>query len=418
MYLAKNLVVKQHAFRYELLLLNGIAVIIYYLVYLTFPLGVSEEVMFSSVDAGTYRDVGSWLLGGESTQFSEIRPFGYPLFLKLSYALGGTTLVWILQFLMWLITINLVFLTSTALTGKKYIPWVSAVLVLMNFSLMALTLHAITEVMSAMLLAGFIYFIARFHQQRRKLFFIHSILFGLSLMVIVKPVFSIPLYITLFVILPLAYWRAYLREPIKLLLIPCMLLPFLIQVGIMKMNHNTFKVSLISENTFAAYFLAQGIERIEQSNWEAAQQKATSLNKEEQKGYLLGHAGYYVSYFVQNVQDNIKGAPIFLTYPENYEKQGAGPYMELLNKTVLLVHYIMFGLMATLMVVFVRKRKWNQCFILFVLSGITAYYLLTTGVSFWQGDRLVISVLPVWAVLYPWLMAEGVGRIFSAREIK
>ena len=398
-------------FERELLILNGIAVLWYAVAFQTFPQEVSDNVMFSSVDAGTYKDVGNWIFGGEATPFSAIRPFGYSVFVHVVHGIGGAVMLWLVQSIMWLLTINFIFLAARQLSNNRYLSWISALLVLMNVSLMALTVHAITEVMSAMMLAMLVWITVKYYPQRHQLKFIHAVLFCLAWMVVVKPVFTIPLYLVLVIILPLFYRKLYFRKPVKLMWLPLVLLPFLIQIGIMKTHHDTFKVSQISENTFTAYFLAQGIQQIEQTEWGPAQQKALSLSKAEQKGYLLEHVGYYISNFVKNVQDNIKGAPIFLTYPLPYESKAFGPFMEALNKIVLVLHYVMLAVIILLIFLMAKKRNWNELTLLLTLSGLTAYYLLSTGISFWQGDRLVISVLPVWAVLYPWVIMLGFRQV-------
>ena len=76
-----------------------------------------------------------------------------------------------------------------------------------------------------------------------------------------------------------------------------------------------------------------------------------------------------------------------------------GVFMRKTNRTYLYIHAIMilpfliyltnYGLSNT-------KRFWG----LFFLTSFGFYIVVTSGVIFWQGDRILLSLLPIWVFFY------------------
>ncbi|MDG1657363.1 MAG: hypothetical protein P8H56_02140, partial [Crocinitomicaceae bacterium] len=56
-----------------------------------------------------------------------------------------------------------------------------------------------------------------------------------------------------------------------------------------------------------------------------------------------------------------------------------------------------FGLLAILwsLIISFRAKNFSAVFQIVLLSSLTYYYILTTGLSFWQGDRLVLTIIAI-----------------------
>jgi 4-amino-4-deoxy-L-arabinose transferase-like glycosyltransferase len=381
--------------------------------------GVNTETMFASVDARTYLDTGKYYLEGYESPFAEIRPFMYSCIVYLTYTLGGTSLLWFFQFIFWLGTVILTWKTVLYLTKKKTIAAISVALILVNFSFAALTLHAITEVITAFILSLAAYQITRNVHSLKSPGIAIQLIFLLVLLTVIKPVFEVPLYFVLLIIFP-AFWARRVLKTRKYTLLFCMaLVPLIFQISVIKTQFQTFRVSRISNNTFTEYLFAQGIERNEKISREDAVAKAYAMSPEEKSEYFRKNIPDYLALLTGNIKGNITGIPLFLHYPFQYKKNSVTLYMEAVNKTVLIFHYFAIILLIINSVILIKNKNYPHLVLILTLSGLILYYLTTSGISFWQGDRLVISVLPVWAILYPvmgWLLYSVIKPVPSVKQ--
>src|SRR5437016_10577012 len=64
--------------------------------------------VFSSVDAGSYRDVADWIFGVRANPHASIqRPVFYPLILGLAMRVGDEYGVWLVNVALWFAALNL-----------------------------------------------------------------------------------------------------------------------------------------------------------------------------------------------------------------------------------------------------------------------------------------------------------------------
>ncbi len=383
------------------LIVTAIATGIYSLVMLLIKPGVNTETMFASVDARTYLDTGKYYLEGFDSPFAEIRPFLYSCFVYLTYTLGGTFLLWFFQFIFWLGTVILTWKTVLYFTKNKTLSAISVALILVNFSFAALTLHAITEVITAFVLSLAAYQFSRNGSRLKSPGLAIQLIFLLVLLTVIKPVFEVPLYFVLLIVFPVFWARNVFKTRKYTLFFFMSLLPLVFQISVMKTQFQTFRVSRISNNTFTEYLFAQGIERNEKISREDAVAKAYTMSPEEKSEYLQKYIPDYFALLTGNMKGNITGIPLFLHYPYQYKKNSVTLYMEAVNKTVLIIHYVAIILLIINSIILIKNKNYSQLVLILTLSGLILYYLTTSGISFWQGDRLVISVLPLWAILYP-----------------
>ena len=182
-------------------ILNIFTIIFYVVLSLLLELNINNSILYSTTDAKEYLDVANWFVGGEATYGLSIRPFLYPLVIMVTTSIGNYG-IWIAQILMWLLTINFVFYTIKSFSKNIIFPYIGALIIISNLSLITLTFHALTEIITTFLLSIFCYCIVKKHRTMNKLKFIHSVVLFLTLLTVVKPVFYIPLLFVIFIILP------------------------------------------------------------------------------------------------------------------------------------------------------------------------------------------------------------------------
>lgn len=381
-------------------LLNVVALTGYFLTLSNLKAGINPEIMFSTPDSVSYMDVANWMLTGEDTIYVEYRPMLFPLILLILSKIGGAAAIWFFQFLLWLLSVNLLFESIRKITGKVIFAYFGALILIGNLSVINYTLHALTEITTLFLLSFLIYFFSKNSERRKELYFIHRIILFFVALTLIKPVFFIPLLFILG-ITPVFYFRNYLKTPVKLATLALILLPFIAQLTVMKVKYNSFSVSNISGITFTRYLLTQGIQEIEKiEDRDKAMEIAEAWSPEEQKTYFMNHFGIYKEIFWDNVEVNIKVKPTLMLYPVGYENHSLATKMERTNGIYYSVHKIFILLSSVLLLLLLLKKMYTEALLLFCIYGLGFYYIFVTGISSYQGDRLVIAVVPVWIFLY------------------
>jgi 4-amino-4-deoxy-L-arabinose transferase-like glycosyltransferase len=396
----------------QLLLLNIVLLAIYFSVFANLRIGISDETMFRSPDAKEYLNESTLFYTSAVGEFSDTRPFFYPLFLRIIYHSAGVYGAWLAQLLMWLGAINLIYLTAKCITASNTFSFAAALLMALNLSLIAFTLHALTEVITVFFLSLLLYFISANLAQRRSTRFIHGCLLLLSILTVIKPLFYLPLLFTVFIIVPLFYFRQYLQRPMKIITLFLVLLPLFIQLTIMKVKHNELTVSTISTLTLRNYIVSQVIEEQDQIKWEDAQTKARGFSSGELTKYISDHRQQLSRFYFHNLRDNVMGAPAFLQWPEDHPL--LAKLMYTFNKIYFYLHLLLL-LPAVIAIWSTLKQKRADGVPLLVSLLLLAYIIFTSGISFMQGDRLVLCGLPLWIMFHvltvwmTWKKYRGAG---------
>jgi len=384
--------------------LNGFVLIFYLLITFNLKIDVSEEIFFSTPDSKTYLEVANWISGGENTDSIAIRPILYPLILLVLKEIGGVDALFFFHTILWFFIINYTFLTVKRLTKKIVFAYLGAFIVASNLSLISMTYHGLTEVWTAFLLTVLLYFIVKYKKAYKSLDFIQGILLVLVLLTITKPVFQIPLYIFLFIILPVFYGKKLLKSIPKIVTLLVILIPLFIQLSIVNKKSGNITVSTIKTKALVNYFIPQGIIQIESIDRKQALIKAKSLTVGERNTFIFSNKRKYFTLFFLNIKNNIKGYPTFLNYPKGYSQKTFSNYMLSMNNIIYGLHLIFIFPILFMIYDFFKERKTQETIISIILSLLLWYYLITTGVSYWQGDRLVLPSISIWACLYPFTM--------------
>lgn len=397
----------------QLLQLNTVALLVYILFCVFYGFNLSEEIMFSSTDSKGYLEVSNWIFNGEATQYTEKRPLLYPLLIGIPYQVFGVFGIWGLQVLCWLGTINFVFFGVKKWSNSIVLAWFSSVFIMLNLSLIILTFQGITEIVTTALLAYFFYFIGSNRKERKSLYFIHGILLILIALTLVKPLFYYPTLIVL-VLLPIFYLKQYRKRPRVILKLVLILLPLLLQMTLVKVRHDTFKVSAIGSETFTNYYFSKCVRDIDGLDNIESVAHSNGLNTDEKIDYMIEHKGVFAFQFFENLSLNIKGDPLYFRPKEGVTSL---PYSFMIhyNNVTFPLHLLGVLLMLTTIFLSLRKKEYDNLVPVLFIGGLSSYFIITSGLSFWQGDRLVLPSIALWVPLYAVLILFTVKRFKKKR---
>jgi hypothetical protein len=357
--------------------------------------------MFTTYDSYTYCNASNEFYNFSETGFSNFRPFLYPLIINLILKPFGATGLWLMQLAFWMVSINLIFLAIKNTTKSRTLSYIGSGIIALNFSYIGLTMQCLTEVSTVFLLSLLVYYTSINIAHLKSLRFFHGALFILILLTVLKPVFFLPTLFMLFIILPLFYLKKYISAPKKIVVLALITLPLLYQLTLMKVKYDTFSVSQISTETLRNYLLAQGVQQNENISLAEARQKIKNFSDADVSSYLTNNKLLYTKIYFQNLKANMNAFSSFLIGPRGFIYTSLGSYMIVVNTFYFSLHLIFILPLIFILFYAFKERKNNFNFILLLSCALLVYYIfLTSPVSFNEGDRLIITSMPVWVFLY------------------
>lgn len=386
----------------QLVLVGGVAILGYALMWAAFGYGISDEVLFGSVDAKEYRAVGDWILHGTPTDNTLTRPYLYPLLLGISHTLGGAFGTWMMQALAWLTAVLAVFVATSRATGSVRVAWLTSGLVMSNLSFFALTFQALTETTTCALLALLVLFAVCYRKRSRSVpYFVITVLF-LSLLSLLRPVFMPLLLVWLFVVGPLFHLREFVERPAALFQVLLALSLLLPQFLIMHQRHDHVGISAIGGATFRNYLFARSYAELEGLDLEGAQATVKGMSSGEMRSIMMDSPSTFIGLFATHLEDNLYYAGGYtLEMADGHEHPTGTWIMDRLNKLYCILHVIM---LIPCLVVLVRYAEVDNRQALALGLSTILLILLSSGISFWQGDRLTLPTIVVWPLLYAWVI--------------
>jgi hypothetical protein len=402
---------KKHS---DVYVLNYLLLLIYCFFFYSLDIDIESGIMFTTYDSTTYVHTSNEFYKFSETGFSNFRPFLFPLILLIMLNTVGVAGLWLMQVCFWFIAINLLYFSIKKATGKAVLAYVGGLIMATNFSFFGLTMQCLTEVTTILLVSMLLYTVVTHVSAMRSIAFFHRILILIVLLTVIKPVFYIPLLAVLFIVLPVFYFKYYLQTPRKVLFLLLWLMPLFFQFSIMKIKYNTFTVSLISAETFRNYLFAQGVQQNDGSSLEDARKKSIAFTPSEVNAYLLENKSLYASIYFQNLKNNLNGFSSFLIGPRGFIYTGWASYMTFVNAIYYYLHLLfVFPLLFLLYYLLKRKNAW-QLFCMLLIPLLIIYYIfLTSPVSFNEGDRLVITTLPLWIFSYVLAIKCGLSLLLK-----
>lgn len=386
-----------------LILFNFIWLAIYFTIFFNLDYKINLDQLFVTTDAKEY-----WTTSTEFFSFNQgnsiIRPFLYPFILLVFYHPFGPYGLWLIQFLFWIGSVNLIFFALIRLTKSLSVSFISSLLFAINVTIVVLSFHALTELTTIFLLSILVYYLSKHFSNIRTTKVLHICLLLLALLTVVKPLFYLPLLAILLLACPLFYWREYKTTPKKLGILFLVILPVLFQLSMMKLKYDKFTISEISSLTFKNYILTQVIARKDEVKWDQALEAANKIKSSEMKTFILEHKFHFKVLLLQNLRANIDAVPTYLSLPKHFKHPKFKKFMSNLNSFHYHLHLSMIiPLFICLIITFIKK---NYALFTFVLAVATCilYIFLTSAISFYQGDRLTIIAVPLFVVLYGYLV--------------
>jgi hypothetical protein len=271
-----------------------------------------------------------------------------------------------------------------------------------NVTLMLLTLHALTEVTTVFLLCLGLTIATGGVTGRQKL----TPLFRYSLLLLVAAMLTVVKPVFLYVAIPLILFQVfYLIEKSQgvlrrygILLLLAAVSPILIQVGIVKVKHQRWGISDIGQQTLNRYMFAVLYSHVEQQPFEQARSEVATFSLTEMGTYARRHFPVAVQVWGTLVRINLTDGSASAVVPGPHPL--LAPYMFALNRLYYCIHLAMIAPVVLVAVFMLTRRKWARLGCLMLLAGPVIVVFATSGLTFWQGDRIVVPVLPVWITLY------------------
>ncbi|HEY6162249.1 MAG TPA: hypothetical protein VI112_13535 [Bacteroidia bacterium] len=395
-----------------LLLCNVFAVIFYFsIIHALGGMEYVRQTVFSTGDSKEYLGYSEWI-SGASEYCDPFRTFMYPLLILLPYKLCGVPGIWMMQFIFWIVSCNLVFISAARVCGN--VRWGAAAFLLLasSISLISLTAHALTEITVLFFLSVFVSILARHHTDLRSPAVTLRVIFLLAVLAVVKPVFSIPFFLSCLLFL-LIHFKHILRRPVLFLLLPVCSLPYLAQVAINKTKHDTFSTSQIADYNLRNYFFLKTEYRNAHGSLDGFDTQADSIRVQQMDSvkaiskagiisFLLRHPVQSFAVFWDDERDNLgSGHP----YIKREQHESLYKWTENINDKYFYVHILFFVLWLYL--IFSKRGRKSASHLFLLASGLLLYYLFATlGITFWAGDRLGAPVCALWAVVYVGILKE------------
>jgi hypothetical protein len=397
----------------SLLIILCVAAAVFYFVILH-QLGSIDFIrksLYYTGDSQEYRDYAKWL-SGKSDYCNPFRPFFYPLIILISTLTMGFLGIWYVHIVFWLSACILVYLATYRITGKKILAAISFVLIASNISVIGYTAHALTETTVLFFLSILIYLLTGIQKNRMNLVYIILVL---SLMVAVKPGYQPIWYLAILSILILKF-KMIIKHPRIILWFLLVCAPVFIQKTINKFKHNTFTTTQIADFNLKEYFYRKvkfyvDNDTVDYSNMDhkfdmvtdsshAEFTKQTNLIPKSQiMRYLASHLPVSWYIFRTNLEGNICSGNICIDDKNNHELRR---WTERLNRErIYKLHKYMFWLLLFYLIISIKKRTTAEYLFILFSGALSFYIIISSGITFWAGDRLIAPAITAWASLYP-----------------
>jgi hypothetical protein len=375
-----------------------------------------EEILFSSPDGVGYRAVSDYLIGiGEKPEeYLALRPFFYPLVLSVRHLTGATGFI-LFQATLSVGTLILVFLAVHRATRSALFSAVAFLVVLLHPTFTFVALHALPETLCLFLIAAIVFCIALFclHPNKPALF--------ISLFLLSCATCSKPSFLPFFVLWAAfaAFWAC--RETVKregqrirllAIAVPALILsvsPVLFQLAQTYRSIGQAVISTTSRENFdvrffpAVYGYAEQNRLIRNEDDIAKESWQLYPTHHAKVRYVAAHGAAAIRAAAAILFENLTAGSVFVGYPQEFVRDPALCHRlyrlsTFMNRRCFVLHAGFFLLLPVWLLMLRRDPVlFRLCIMLETLS---LSIILPSFLTYWQGDRLIISALPAWAVLY------------------
>jgi len=351
-----------------------------------------NDVIFSSPDSRSYKEVSDWIFGLSHIYFSLIyRPFFYPLLLGIRNVITNYGF-WLLQAVFFYFSGFLIYKAIVRLCNSKFLAYVAVAILLTNLTLIKLTLHALTEITSLFLISLWIYLFSKNNRNSSHTDFL--LVFILALLTVTRPVFSVMLsvYSAIIFAKQIRFNRMSRRTLIIFML--CFL-PIIIQLLLMKSVFNRWELSRIGDYTVRAYLISKvySVDNKLNDDLVSTNRIIEKMDNDRLFSYTIRHLPSIIKiYFRSLINWNMLEGSNFT------KDRSMFLYSRVTNYVYFIIHMVA-GLYSVIIFRFAKlgnemKYKYTILYLFFLTI------LLSSGISFWQGDRLVVTSIPLWVTAY------------------
>lgn len=380
---------------------------------------LNQPAFFQSYDTVSYIDaVKLWT---EQFQVHPTRCIGYPILLLPFYIAFGygkifIILVQVVQHILLCFSFILIFTLIKKHTNQR-IAWFSYILLLLNVSYFIYGFFILTEVPHLFLIVCGIYYYDQYLSSRQHTALLKSFL-AICLATLFKPGF---VYLAVLIFLAILVFFIFFKKSFKLSIYLVLILSLTLglQMTLMKLTYQTFKLSFIDDITTYRYLNTSVLAYDTHSDCFNLMQQRDSIFKKPSYGLNTADSLHYIhqlvgqeskllrekmpltvtAAFLENIFSNVHtGNRIIIDWPlkSNLETEAAKRWYDITRIWNMLLSILMILNGFLLMYFFLRKRKLETsieilCLILLVYSG---YAIFITGVTYFQGDRFAIAWMP------------------------
>lgn len=384
----------------EFLFLNGILLVYFIVISYQLPYGVNDDLILFAPDSQTYYHTGREFFLWNETGDSIIRPFLYSTILRVFYDLGGAWLLVCFHAICWIASANLIFFGIKFVTSHVFTRFVAVGVYMANISLITYAYFGLTELFTVFLLSLACFLTLRTIKNGLNQSTWFQILFIFVLLTVVKPLFQYP-FLAIFIVGLFRFRKTVFASRKSRITCVAILLPLVLQVGVMYHKYGMLRISTIDSYTFDTYLIAQGIREIQGvKDIDSSKQMALSLSKAEKNEFVRANKHKFVSLFFKNVEANILAIDSSFIVPKGYHANYWFDYMNDYNMKLFLYSRGILVLFLMLSLIDFLRRKWLKNWQYIALGLVLYYIVMSSGISFSQGDRLVVFSIPVWICLY------------------
>lgn len=378
----------------ENLIIIAFSLLVYTTVFFQLNQALGTEIMFGYPDSKTYLEVAHWMQGEEVSSFThfslERRPFLYPIIVLISTSIAGVWGLWFVQLCMYLLS-SLLVVKTVKLFAPKYIAYIALFLFSLNLALIPATMYALTELSVLCLFIVLFYFVFKAIKEGVDWKKILKVLLVLVALTLIKPVFYYPT-LAFIIIAGIYGWKKLGKHKGLAWKASLIVLPLVIQVGFIKTHFGSWNVSTIGTYTLDQYLYAQGYRSLHKElSLEEARTEIAKMSTTEKRTWIAANKTILLSHFTMNVKYNISTYSPFFLLPIEIKHPFFHAYMQEFNLYwfKILKRWLFLLLPLLMLIFFVKSRL--EFWLVTGLSLLLVYYFFTTGISFNQGDRLVIS---------------------------
>ena len=381
------------------LLINIILLVVY------FSIGFSNNYISNIKnslfigDSRHYINVSDFMYGRSGGDDQIIsRTYFYPLLLGIRLFFGDYS-IYIMQVVFYILSINILSRSIFLFCKSRLMYYLSFIVFMLNIAVNMLTYRALTEITSILLSSVFVYLFVKYDfRLRNKLTFLLPLL--LSILTVTRPNYLIEYMIFVFTMLVYFITKKE-RLIIYFLMVLVSSLPILFQVKMYYGFTGEIGISKIADRTFQAYYLSRVYSEKKGISLLDARAKTLNWSVTKRLNYLSKDPHTSLNIFIRTlVIDNVIA---------HTSESGLAAYQTFYNSLLLFFH-IMFAILFFPLIIFTNRSR-EQKLIVTILYSFSLFIIVSSGLSFGQGDRLVTPALPFWLFVYSFMSVELYKRI-------